>query len=90
VSLLRQSSLLARVAGLLVDLKLTQMDCLEALAALLTPAAPAADGQAPAAAAAGAGQKKQPKAGGKAAVGPGDEAKALLDEADRLAADLTQ
>lgn len=74
-----QVSLLQRIAGMLVDLKLLQMDCLEGLAATL-------DEQA----AAGAPQpstKKKAKAG-KAAASMPEEAAALLAEADALAAEL--
>jgi hypothetical protein len=69
-----------------VDLKLTHMDCLEALADLLV----AADSAQPAAAAAGGSGPKQQGKSGKKGVSAGDEAKALLDDADRLAAELTQ
>jgi hypothetical protein len=85
--LLLQASRLDQVAGLLVDLKLLQLDCLEALAAQLA--------QQPAAGAAAAGA--QPAAGKKQAAGSsgsssgpggGDEVQVLLGEAEALAAEL--
>ena len=87
----RQPALLQRVGGLMVDLKLLQVDCLEALADNLREQAAAAAAAGGAAAAAAVGKKRPPK--GKqqqpaaAAVEP-EEVAVLLQEADRLAGEL--
>jgi hypothetical protein len=80
--LLLQASRLDQVAGLLVDLKLLQLDCLEALAAQLggNAAQPATAGRA---AATGASSSSSGSSAGGA-----DEVSQLLGEAEQLAAEL--
>lgn len=70
-----QPALLERVVGLLVDLKLLQMDCLEALAAALKQHAAAA-------------QQVQLGSSKPAATVDPEESRVLLGEAELLAAEL--
>jgi hypothetical protein len=82
--LLLQASALEQVAGLLVDLKLLQLDCLEALAAQLAPEGKAAG------AAAAKPKAAEGKAGGSGSSSSSepDEVSQLLGEAEVLAAEL--
>lgn len=86
-----QPARLERLAGLLVDLKLLQLDCLEALAEALQEGS-ADDAQAAAAArpgqAAGSGAAAAAGAASDAGLAVSDEARALLGEAELLAAEL--
>jgi len=82
-----QPALLQRAAGLLVDLKLLQMDCLEGLAAALREAAAATTPPAAAAGKKHAKKSKQAPAAGGGAAEP-EEVSRLLAEAEQLAAEL--
>jgi hypothetical protein len=85
--MLLQAPRLEQVAGLLVDLKLLQLDCLEALAAQLA-AGPQPAGTAVPKPKAVKGKDSSSSSSSSSSSGVGDEVSQLLGEAELLAAEL--